>query len=189
MSRLDLALGALVLSLAAVLAAQWAGAPEPIVAPAAAGGGGVPAAAIDGGVPRGLEPISDYAEIADRVLFIETRRPLPTVAEGATEATDQAKETTKGRPQLRLTGLILDAAEPRYALVEDAAGARLRLAPGDAYQGWQVQSLAAGRMVLGRRGRTETYLLREFAANAATGDTDRRRTAAHRERAPRRERP
>ncbi len=149
--RARLALGLLCAALGGLLALELAagvGTPAPVAAagppqPAALPGEGEPPAAFE------LDPLESYAEVLERPVFVEGRRPVATAVAGPALALDS----------VRLVGVVRTPAGIR-ALVEQGNPPRLeRLGEGAALGGWTVEGISADRVTLARGGeRTELRL-------------------------------
>lgn len=97
--------------------------------------------------PPLMPPLSSYAEIVERPLFNETRRPPPAPETPVVAA--QINPT-----QFRLEGTALTAKQ-RVAVLRDTRTNQLhRLAEGDQLDGWQVSSVQAGTIALSQGAQT-----------------------------------
>jgi len=97
-------------------------------------------------LPR-LEPIGAFAEVVERPVFFQTRRPPDPEA----EPPPQAEAAPKA--DFVLSGLILSGKE-RLALLRPVRSATVeRVHEGEEIEGWLVQAVKADRVVL-KRGET-----------------------------------
>lgn len=107
---------------------------------------------------QGLGPLSAYAEVIQRPLFDRSRRPPPAFPVVAAPLPQPAAAPSP--PAVELIGVAVSGPQ-RYALIRPVGGSSRLVAEGDSVDGWQVQAVAPGRMVLARGDqRAEIGLIR-----------------------------
>ncbi len=89
-------------------------------------------------------PIAGFAEISDRPLFSETRRP-------PTATTEAATPVRLAPPPFQLMGLAL-AGETRRALIETPKLGTVLARIGEEIGGWEVVAIETSRIVLSKAG-------------------------------------
>jgi type II secretory pathway component PulC len=88
-----------------------------------------------------MPPLRGYAEVLERPLFSETRRP--SVAAAVAPADPRSAD-------FNLVGIVISAHE-RHALIEHGQPPRLeRVSEGQDIDGWSVESIKSDRVVLAR---------------------------------------
>lgn len=98
-----------------------------------------------------LPPVSEFEEVVERPIFSPTRRPP---AEGTAPVGAPAPEL-----ELELIGVVLSQSEQTAIVMPTATQEALRLALGDAYQGWTLVRIEADRATFTRGDQEETLLL------------------------------
>lgn len=98
-----------------------------------------------------LPPVSEFQEVVERPLFSPTRQPP---AEGAAPVAAPASELN-----LELIGVVLAQSEQTAIVMPQETQQALRLALGDAYQGWTLVRIEPDRAIFSRGDQEETVLL------------------------------
>jgi general secretion pathway protein N len=121
----------------------------------------------------GLAPLDRYAEIIQRPLFRETRRP----PEEPDEPETVQKSGSPGKPPpFVLTGVII-APDKREALLREARGRGVsRVQQGEEIRGWRLEVVGAETIVLRRADRSQELSLERKSAGAAKATATRRRS-------------
>jgi len=106
-------------------------------------------------------PAESYAAVVDRNLFATDRRPPPR------DDGDSPQATVERRPlEATLAGVVL-AGEQRFViLVDKRSQERLRLSPGDSFNGWRLAEVAANTATFTRGPQQHTL---SMAFTSATG--------------------
>jgi len=124
-----------------------------------AASGTAPVAAESPALGELLEPMDAYAEIVERPLFIDTRRP----PEPAPEVAAAAPPPPPPRPlRATLTSIVITP-ERHLALVVDHASKRsVRLAEGADFAGWQVERIENEQVIFRQGEQTQVLQLRVY---------------------------
>jgi hypothetical protein len=130
--RLNHALGASVIVLAATAAWPWLVPPVPSVRPLAAAAASAPATPV-----VALPPLASYAAIVERPLFAPTRRPPP----GASAVQGPSIES-----RYRLVGIVATGPKRKAFVAEGAQ--RREIAQGDTLDGYTVSEIGQDRVKL-----------------------------------------
>ncbi len=111
-----------------------------------------------------LPPLEDYAEIVERPLFIQERRPPP--AQEAQVAPETAIETGAGAPPpFVLVGIVITPETKEALLLKPGQKDLIRGLIGQRFDGWKVDSIEPDRVVVSRgTGTTEIELERKSSA-------------------------
>ena len=100
------------------------------------------------------QTLESYAEIVNRPLFIEGRRPIE-------EAEDVPALTLfSGKLELMLSGVV-NTPEGMIALIQDKKKKNYQLKLHDAIEGWEVDSIDAEKVVMKRNNKRTELLLRK----------------------------
>ena len=105
-----------------------------------------------------MKPLDDFSEIAQRPLFIPSRRPLPPNTEPP-----RPGPRTAERHRFTLKGVVIVGDERMAVLVNQRRRSRtvLRVVEGQQIDGWLVEAIMPDRVVL-RQGETrEEVALRD----------------------------
>ena len=106
-----------------------------------------------------MKPLDDFSEIAQRPLFIPSRRPLPPDTEPPRPGPRKAE-----RHRFTLKGVVIVGDERMAVLVNQRRRSRtvLRVVEGQQIDGWLVEAIMPDRVVL-RQGETrEEVALRDI---------------------------
>ncbi|MCG6966791.1 MAG: hypothetical protein LJE59_09785 [Chromatiaceae bacterium] len=115
-----------------------------------------------------LGPLDDFMAVVERPLFNSDRRPREAALK------QDETPTAEGRPDLQLSGIV--AVKGTYqAHVRPPKGDVVKLALGDAYQGWQVSEILPDQLILTLDGRSEAFELRPFGVEEPAPTTRRRK--------------
>jgi hypothetical protein len=126
-----------------------------------------------------LPPIEHYAELIERPLFLESRRPfrLEPAAADAPEPVRLGR-----RPALVLMGVVITP-ERRSAMLLDAASRQaMSVAEGAAVAGWRLDQVGPDGVVLRQGAQTIALALRDYSAAEEAQPTVRASRAAQRTR-------
>jgi hypothetical protein len=127
--------------------------PLPAAAATGARDGAGPNAALQR-AQRSLPPPDAYAEITERPLFMETRRPVP-VADAAVETARKPVAV----PALVVHGILVSDAR-RMALMKTPSDNRLvQVSPGQQLEGWEVSAIEPDRVVITNGEDTAEFFL------------------------------
>ncbi len=157
--RLPLVLALVCVALGGALAAVLRGADPTVTEIAATPMTDTASEATDqgtGGAPGSfrMQPVHAFANVTDRPLFYESRRPVNGAASG-----DEGVVSTE-KPELLLRGTIVMGDTVRIALVETDGTSRIVRQGGDV-DGWVVTAIERDRMVLGQGDTEAVYSLDE----------------------------
>ncbi len=110
----------------------------------------------------GVPPGETYAVVVDRNLFAIDRRPPPR------DDGDSQRTTVERRPlEATLAGVVL-AGEQRFViLVDNKSQERLRLSPGDSFNGWRLAEVAANAATFTRGPQRRTLSMAFTSASGA----------------------
>ena len=98
--------------------------------------------------------LESYAEMVNRPLFVEGRRPVEDA-----ESVEQL-DVFSGKMELILTGII-DTPEGVTALVQDKEKNHFRLILHDPIQGWEVEAIEADKIIMKRDKERSELMLRK----------------------------
>jgi general secretion pathway protein N len=98
-----------------------------------------------------MRPLDSFPAFLDRPLFSPSRRPAEIVL--AVPETEPV--TVAPAPSIELTGLIITAQDSVGIIRLPGAGGVRRVVVGDTVEGWLVEEIAPGRLLL-RRGDQRT---------------------------------
>jgi hypothetical protein len=136
-------------TMVAVIAAEWVLLSRDPPIPAASGA--LPPQASAQAPLISLPPAASFAEITQRPLFNQARRPEPPDLGRQGPAT--------GRPNLTLLGIVMSG-NTHYALIRHGNPAKVEsLAEGQAIDGWQIQTIGKDRVSLTSRSGSADFLL------------------------------
>jgi hypothetical protein len=171
-------LAAINVAFVVILGWQWWSWPGPDAAGNAGQGEAVAKQARSATPATGAEvsaPVENYAEITERVLFLETRRlpAIPDVTAEAEAAKEVPKDRAVARPELSFAGIVITP-DTRYALVRKASGDFQRLAEGDEINGWRVERATASELLLTDGERVERFALRDYPEYSLPTEKKRR---------------
>lgn len=114
--------------------------------------------------PFSLGAIGDYSAIIERPLFSRNRRLAMTAGGGAAAALPSAANIRSG--QFRLAGVIIMGDE-KYALLKQEQDPEYsRVEEGTLFQGWLVEAILAGEVVLSRNGVKDKVALHDNLPSA-----------------------
>lgn len=153
-----------VLLAGSLVAWQWRGWPPQVPTPPPAGDV-TDAAEAAAGVPEAEDllspppPIEDYASIAERPLFLPDRRPPPDEPEEDGEAPPTEETDLAGTD---LVSVVITPAVVSAWIRKPQERGTIRLRLGDGYEGWTVQSIEPGELVLERQGEISRLELRDY---------------------------
>jgi hypothetical protein len=148
-----------------LVAWQWRGWPPDKPAPPAPGEPGA-GAQVGTGVPEAEDllsppaPIEDYASIAERPLFLPDRRPPPDEPEDGPESPPTELSELDGTD---LVSVVITPSVVSAWVRKPQERDTIRLRLGDGYEGWTVQSIEPGELVLERQGEVSRLELRDYA--------------------------
>ncbi len=97
----------------------------------------------------GLPGVDQFAQLAERPLFMETRRPSPPLPPGPALQSAPPPPVT-----FKLMG-VLETPEGRMALIADAKGKYKRIKSKDMVEGWEISAIEPNHLVLGSSGASE----------------------------------
>lgn len=143
-----ISLAAFCVVLTAFIAREWMNPPRPEIPPVSPTNG----ASSDNPEVQPFErfevsPLSEYDEIIERPLFLDTRRPPEKVPEEVVEEEPQEEE----EQEFTLLGVMI-ILDTKVALLEvDEQGKVARLKLGDKVNGWELASVDADKVAL-RKG-------------------------------------
>jgi len=100
-----------------------------------------------------LPEVSQFAQMVERPLFMETRRPSPPLPPGPPAKTEPPAPVT-----FKLMG-VLETPEGRMALIADAKGKYKRFKLNDSIEGWEIASIKPDRLILQNAGTNEDLAL------------------------------
>ena len=98
--------------------------------------------------------LESYAEMVNRPLFVEGRRPVEDA-----ESVEQL-DVFSGKMELILTGII-ETPEGVTALVQDKQKNHFRLILHDPIQGWEVEAIEADKIIMKRNKERSELMLRK----------------------------
>jgi general secretion pathway protein N len=96
-----------------------------------------------------LPGVDQFAQLAERPLFMETRRPSPPLPPGPVAKSEPPPPVT-----FKLMG-VLETPEGRMALIADAKGKYKRIKSKDMVEGWEVSAIQPDHLILGSPGVSE----------------------------------
>lgn len=100
-----------------------------------------------------------YADMVERPLFLEGRRPVaPQVAEPAPAPPPRPVRV----PDWRLVGVVIVEGQPRAVLWDEREGRFLRLHEGDVVNGWTAVEVGAQRLIIENTGQRHVLALRRY---------------------------
>ena len=100
-----------------------------------------------------LPEVSQFAQLVERPLFMETRRPSPPLPPGPPAKTEPPAPVT-----FKLMG-VLETPEGRMALIADAKGKYKRFKLNELVDGWEIASIKPDRLILQNAGTNEDLAL------------------------------
>ena len=160
--RISWVLLTLCLVLAAQLALQIGGPPEPGLSKPPLNAGGADTAAKEGLKPIQFPPLTAYQEVIERPLFAQDRRPPPP----APRRTSRASTVTV--PQYELEGTVLSSGGS-FAILQDRRRRELqRLGLGERLDSWTVAEIGEGWLRL-EHGDRSARLQLDLPGAAKTG--------------------
>lgn len=122
----------------------------------------LPASAVP--ISRALAPITEFAAIIDRPIFVPSRRPLPKVLPVASVVETKAAAVVVPTLPLALVGVLISP-DGRFAVLRSPDGTSRTVAEGATVDGWQLKQVTAERALF-NSGLTNTEM--KFSA-AQTG--------------------
>lgn len=130
--------------------------------------------AVDPPTVASLRPPEDYAEIAERPLFVPTRRPF---VEEPQEANQDLTEEIADLERLDLSAILILSPDNASVWLKDPARADrslVRLRRGDLYQGWTVADIKEQQIIMERQGTTQALELLDFSRPKGQSPTAKR---------------
>ncbi len=106
-----------------------------------------------------MKPPDDFSEIAQRPLFIPSRRPLPPDTEPPRPSPGPRKAK---RHRFTLKGVVIVADERMAVLQRRRSRTVLRVVEGQQIDGWLVEAIMPDRVVLRQGEMTEVVALRDI---------------------------
>jgi hypothetical protein len=100
-----------------------------------------------------LPELSQFDQLVERPLFMETRRPSPPLPPGPPAKTEPPAPVT-----FKLMG-VLETPEGRMALIADAKGKYKRFKLNDSVDGWEIASIKPDGLILQNGGTNEDLAL------------------------------
>lgn len=102
-----------------------------------------------------LAPLSDYAEVVQRPLFMQDRRPfVPEQVAATNTPVKKAPVRRQGNDNFSLSAIIITD-EKRIALIQSGRNKTLqKVAQGEQLEGWTVSDIQAGKISLKRGSET-----------------------------------
>jgi hypothetical protein len=126
--------------------------------------------------PRSPVPADSMDETLARPLFSPNRRPSADSPPEVATVAPNLRPNSRAAARLRLVGVVM-ADDVKFALLHDAqTGKTTRLEAGEEFDGWELDSLDAGTVIL-KRGAESNRLVLERKSDARAAALTKRRRA------------
>ena len=114
-----------------------------------------------------LPGVSEYLQMVDRPVFMESRRPPPPKSEEPPEPPPPPPPEKATPVSFKVMG-ILSTPEGKMALIADAKGKYKRLKVKDSLDGWQIAEIKSDRLLIQQGAFKEDLSLLKKQAKGAT---------------------
>ena len=107
-----------------------------------------------------LPDVSQYPQLVERPLFMESRRPSQPAPPKPPEAPPEPPPKPEAPPAVNFKVMgILETPEGKMALIADAKGKYKRLKVNDSMDGWQIADIKSDRVLIEQNGFNEDLSL------------------------------